>query len=306
MIKKHDKMLAKRPIACYNDLANKKFFHNICFFDERRENESQKRIYCKEGMMLKNKTIIKKLLLLLLAFSIVFSSLFCSCTQNGADSSGKDTEQSSPSGDSSDKGNKGDDGSSFYNESYAPVYFEKSGVSYEENVLCDGLTLYKNSLTIKSDGRNVVVYSLEIDLTKVNISAGTKDNALDFTGKAVPSEQAAAFEKATGKTVWAAINADFFGGNPVKPVNAFVKDGVIVKNSHNDNGNYDYTDDSSDVPASAPMLFGVKGTAAQIAPMVYVAGDPVSAAVKQTLVQAKLGYKATFGGSTYGARYRAR
>lgn len=247
--------------------------------------------------MLRIRTIRKKSLLLLLALSMAFSSGFCSCNRKEADAPA--TEQNATSEDAAGKDDKGESESSFYNESYAPVYFEKGGVSYEANSLCDGLTLYKNSLTITSDGRNVTVYSLEIDLTKVNIAAGTKDNSLDFTGKAVPSEQAAAYETATGKTVLAAINADFFGGDPVKPVNAFVKDGVIVKNSHNDNGSYDYTDASSDVPASAPMLFGVKGTAAQIAPMIRVSGDPVSAAVKQSIVQSKLGYKAKFGGNTY-------
>lgn len=81
--------------------------------------------------------------------------------------------------------------------------------------------------------------------------------------------------------VVAATNADHFGGS--RCVNAFVKDSLIVKDSHNDNRNYDYTNEKSDLPASMPMLFGISGNTAQVAPMIK------NASVKD-IVQAKLTY----------------
>lgn len=81
--------------------------------------------------------------------------------------------------------------------------------------------------------------------------------------------------------VVAATNADHFAGS--RCVNAFVKDSLIVKDSHNDNRNYDYTNEKSDLPASMPMLFGISGNTAQVAPMIK------NASVKD-IVQAKLTY----------------
>ncbi len=176
-----------------------------------------------------------------------------------------------------------------YRTDYAPTRFDKSSVSYEAERLTDGLILVKNTLT-KSNGQTTVVYTLEVDLSAVNIVAGTKNNTTELSkmAKEIPSKQASAYETATGKTVYAYLNADFFGSIPV---NAFVKDGVIVKDGHNDNGNYDYLNTASDVPASAPMLFGVKGNTAQVAPIVKYTGDVTDSLIKQQLIQAKLSYK---------------
>ena len=181
-----------------------------------------------------------------------------------------------------------------YRAGYTPERF--SDVTNEVTKLSDGVYLVANHLTLNYKGlsQESVVYTIEIDLNKAGIAAGTKDNRSfdsDF-GHATPYAMAQAWEKATGGQVYASLNADFFNQNDPngKCVNAFVKDGVIIKDSHNDNGNYDYKSDKSDVPASAPMLFGVKGTTAQIAPIQAYTGDVTTSAVKEQLIKAKLGY----------------
>ena len=175
-----------------------------------------------------------------------------------------------------------------YREGYEPTKFNKT-VTNEITKLTDGAHVVANSVTLKN-GHVAVVYAVEVDLSKVDVVAGTKDNkSSDFTfQKAVPYAHAQAWEKATGGHVYASINADFFGA---QCVNAFVKDGVIVKTGHNDNGNYDYKNGASDVPASAPMLFGVKGDIAQIAPIVNYEGDVTTPAVKEKLVKSTLSYQ---------------
>ena len=180
---------------------------------------------------------------------------------------------------------------------YTPEKFEY--ISNEVTKLADGVHLVANKIKV-SVGTSVV-YTVEVDLEKANIVAGTKNNVasgFDYT-KDTPYNMALAWEKATSGNVYAAINADFFGSYCV---NAFVKDGVIIKDSHNDQGNYDYKNGASDVPASAPMLFGVKGTTAQVAPIMSVAGDPADPDVKKQLVQAKLTYGLPVGNSVEGLK----
>ena len=177
-----------------------------------------------------------------------------------------------------------------YRSGYKPEKFGE--VTNEITELGAGVHLVANKLK-KTNGQDVVVYAVEVDLKKANIVAGTKDNVAEgfsYT-KTTPYQMAQAWEKDTGGHVYMSLNADFFGGYCV---NAFVKDGVIVKDSHNDEGKYDYRQ-GADVPASAPMLFGVKGTTAQIAPIRKYEGDPASPSVKEQLVKAKLSYKLTDG-----------
>lgn len=184
-----------------------------------------------------------------------------------------------------------------YREGYTPEKF--TGVTNTFSALSEneGAMLVANTVT-KSNGDVCVVYAIEVDLTKVEIHAGSKDNkSIDYVvGKQVPYEQSKAWEKATGGQVYASVNADFFNPGTGVCVNAFVKDGVIVKSGHNDNGGYDYKVGDHDVPASAPMLFGVKGTKAQIAPIVKYNGDITDPDVKKPVVQSKLGYTAKFNG----------
>ncbi|MDE5896397.1 MAG: hypothetical protein K2H43_01125, partial [Clostridia bacterium] len=186
-----------------------------------------------------------------------------------------------------------------YRSGYTPERFD-GNVTNTGSLLCDGVTLFENKLTLKSTeegkaGHDVVVYTVEIDLNKADIRAGTYNNQTDQFNyrKAVPWQHATAWEKATGGKVYATVNADFFGE---QCVNAFVKDGYIVKAGHTDKDNYDYENLASDVPASAPMLFGIKGNAAQIAPIIAYEGDITRPEVKRPLIQAKLTYAFTVEG----------
>ncbi len=184
-----------------------------------------------------------------------------------------------------------------YRTDYTPTLFDAESVQTEITELGDGVHLVANSLT-KANGDAVVVYAVEVDLSRADIVAGTRNNqtaGYDW-GKAAPYAQAQAWEEATGGHVYASMNADFFGS---VCVNAFVKDGVILKDSHNDNGVYDYLNSNSDVPASAPMLFGIKGESAQIAPIRSYEGDITSAEVKRTLIQSHLTYSLVYDGDRF-------
>ncbi len=199
-----------------------------------------------------------------------------------------------------------------YRSGYTPEKF--SGVTNEITELGAGVHLVTNKLK-KTNGQDVVVYAIEVDLKEANIVAGTKDNAAaDFSyAKAAPYAMAQAWEKETGGHVYMSLNADFFGA---QCVNAFVKDGVIIKDGHQDKGDYDYAlrdengnptgeNGAADVPASAPMLFGVKGTTAQIAPIQQYTGDPTTAAVKEPLIKAKLSYTVKSGSDVLDVKVNA-
>lgn len=143
-------------------------------------------------------------------------------------------------------------------EAYTPTTFDKTSYTTETKTIIDGVDLVVSSLKL-NNGITVKPHSVVVDLSKANIVAGTTDNvtSLNDLKKGTPYAHATAYESANpGVKVVAATNADFFGS---APVHAFVKDGVIVKNAHNS--------DASDVPVSAPMLFGVSNEGAQIGPM---------------------------------------
>ena len=182
-----------------------------------------------------------------------------------------------------------------FRDNYTPSLFTYVSLTKEE--ITDGLILYTHEI-VKSNGDITVIKELEVDLSLVNIVAGTKNNmSYDFNySKTTPHNAGVAYTEATNKKVYATLNADFFGSYLV---NAFVKDGFIVKDSHNDNGNYDYKNTSSDVPASAPMLFGVKGDTAQVAPIINYTGTITDANVKKNLIQAKLSYEVKAGIKTF-------
>ena len=142
---------------------------------------------------------------------------------------------------------------------YSPETFKAS--TYNKTIvnLAEGVDLVEVSFEL-NNGSLISPKCVVVDLNKANILAGTTNNnnkASEFSKKATPFAQAKAWlEDNPGKDFYAVTNADFFGASCV---NAFVKDGVILKNSHN----YDL----NDVPVSKPMLFGVCDTGAQIAPM---------------------------------------
>ena len=149
---------------------------------------------------------------------------------------------------------------------HSPTTFKEDSVVIDTLNICDGVIRHTYSFTTNKNLNSAVVVT-EIDLSKASIAAGSKNNSVLSLEKATPIEQAEAFMNDNlGYQVVAAINADFFGGS--SPVNAFVKDSVILKDGHNDKGIYDYTNLDADIPASMPMLFGVSGQCAQIAPIV--------------------------------------
>ena len=144
----------------------------------------------------------------------------------------------------------------------------------------------QKTFTFINGGYESKVVVTEVDLSKAYIAAGAIFDQSANLIKSTPYGTAKDFENHYSKTrVVAAVNADFFGGTT--PVNAFVKDSIIIKNSHNDNGIYDYKNSSADIPASMPMLFGISGSTAQIAPIIQ------NASVKDT-IQAKLFYELEF------------
>lgn len=167
-------------------------------------------------------------------------------------------------------------------KAYTPTTFNTTSVSRTSLELADGIDNVTVTYTLSSNNHKVRMEIIEIDLSKASIKTGTYKNNTAFTQNDTLYNQLKAYEEKTNNTVYAITNADFFGNG--RSVNAYVKDSVIVKDSHNDNGGYDYTNVNHDVPASMPMLFGVSGDTAQIAPMI------ISNSKKDT-VQAKLFYE---------------
>lgn len=247
---------------------------------------------------------------LLLSLVLMFALCLGGCDMNGGDTTDVPNDIQTP--DQPDDPNKKPDDPNKkpddepvkpepfavkYREGYEPETFTSATNTFSALCENEGAMLVANTVT-KSNGDVCVVYAIEVDLKKVDIHAGSKDNkTLDYVvGKQVPSEQSKAWEEATGGQVYASVNADFFNPGTGVSVNAFVKDGVIIKSGHNDNGGYDYKVGDHDVPASAPLLFGVKGEKAQIAPIVKYSGDITEPDVKKPVIQAKLGYTAKFNG----------
>ena len=120
-----------------------------------------------------------------------------------------------------------------FKENYKFQYFVDGGKE-TAHIVTDGLIHYEHTMT-KINGDKTIFHTLEIDLNKVNIVAGSKDNksySHTFPNNLeVPYKMGEAYTRDTGKKVLASINADFFNPDPAfgKCVNAFVKDGFIVK-----------------------------------------------------------------------------
>ncbi len=244
----------------------------------------------------------KKMAALLLALALFVFAV--ACTADNPTPGGDDPEtpietpeDPDPSEPDTPGGGDEDEFEFAYDTSYEPTLFDAESASFTVTELAEGVHLIENRITL-NNGNVSVVYATEVDLSLADIVAGTAGNdTWDYDWqKAVPYSQLQAWEEDHADSrVLACVNADFFGGlYTTTSVNAFVKDGIILKAGHNDNGNYDYSDLSSDVPASAPMLFGVKGDTAQIAPIVSYEGDITSAEVKQQLIQAQLSYTGKF------------
>lgn len=149
---------------------------------------------------------------------------------------------------------------------YTPTTFDSSTINFKTTELANGVSQKIWTFT-KNDGKLSQVVTTEVDFNYASIAAGTYENQTSSISLSNIYNHALYYEVFnTSKKVVAATNGDFFGNN--KTVNAFVKDSIIIKDSHNDNNNYDYTNSSADIPASMPMLFGVSGNTAQIAPII--------------------------------------
>ncbi len=151
-------------------------------------------------------------------------------------------------------------------DAYTPTTFNLEGYTKTLNLsVAPGVDLYKveynlNTITA-AQGNHITVYVTEVDLNLVSIVAGSYNNTTDpgnYTQTSKIIDQVNAWKKVNrGKTVYMATNADYFGNS--QSINAFVKDGVILKSGHN----YD----RNDLPESSPMLLGISGNQAQIAAM---------------------------------------
>ena len=234
----------------------------------------------------------KKLLFILLIGSLL---VLVACRQADTPAKTNDNDpnqsQNNQGGSEDNNGQEQPKETPRFKEDYTPTLF--SDVTYTITQITDGVDLYTYTLT-KTNGDKCVIWEVEVDLSKATIKAGTKNNVsigFDYS-KVTPYNAGASFTSATGKAVYATLNADFFGS---ECVNAFVKDGFIVKAGHNDNGSYDYASDASDVPASAPMLFGIKGEAAKVGPIIAYEGDITTVPVKKQLIRAKLTYQIQAG-----------
>lgn len=149
---------------------------------------------------------------------------------------------------------------------HTPTEFKASSVNKTTHNITNGVDQHTYTFKKNNDTKVKVVVT-EVNLKHAKIVAGTNNNAYTNLMKTTIYEMASAFEAQNpNKKVVAGVNGDFFGG--AVPVNAFVKDGTVIKAGHNDNGRYENNSDKSDIPASMPMLFGVSGEAAQINPII--------------------------------------
>ena len=146
--------------------------------------------------------------------------------------------------------------------SYTPNTIDVSTYKSNTTKLSEGVDLVKVEYKLTSGGP-VNPYCIVVDLTKANIVAGSYNNSVSpstYAKLSTPVSQARAWLKDNPTKDYIAVtNADFFGATCV---NAFVKDGVILKSNHNS--------DLNDVPVSKPMMFGVSTSGARIAPMTEI------------------------------------
>lgn len=149
---------------------------------------------------------------------------------------------------------------------HTPTTFVESSLKKTTHTIATGVDQHTYTFKLNNGNTSQVIVT-EVNLKHAGIAVGTKDNSTSTIVKTTINNMADAYEKANkDRVVVAAVNADFFGGST--PVNALVKDGIVMKKSHNDNGSYEHNSKNSDIPASMPMLFGVSGQTAQIAPII--------------------------------------
>jgi len=147
--------------------------------------------------------------------------------------------------------------------SFTPSLFDKDSFKEENNIsLGNGVNHKKYTFNLNNENK-VEADVIEVDLTKATITSNYSSS-----GVATPYKQLEDYESSTNKKVMAIANGDFFATGYGPCVNAYVNDSNIIKEGHNDKGIYDYTNLDADIPASKPMLFGISGQEARIAPIV--------------------------------------
>lgn len=146
---------------------------------------------------------------------------------------------------------------------FSPTRFKEDTLKVEsEEALGDGVNHLTYTFNLNND-RKVAAHILEVDLTKASLETNYAES-----GIATPYDQMIDYEEKSGKKAMAVVNADFFATGSGISVNAYGKDNLIIKASHNDNGIYDHEEVGADVPASMPMLIGISGDTAKISPII--------------------------------------
>jgi len=163
-------------------------------------------------------------------------------------------------------------------DEFNPTLFKKETLKKDSEIsLSEGANLITYSFNLNNDNK-VKASVIEVNLEKANIKTNYNVN------KSTIYDQLLDYEKNNESNGVSIINADFFG---TRCVNAYIKDNTIIKDSHNDNGSYDYLDLNSDIPASKPMLFGISGNTAKIAPIIE------EGTIEET-IKSKFSYMLTF------------
>ena len=122
---------------------------------------------------------LKVLLCMLVSAVMLFTLVLGGCGEKEDPSPDQDPTIENPEKDSEKDPEKEEEFSVSYRKGYTPKKFGE--VTSEITELGEGVHLVANKLQ-KTNGQDVVVYTIEVDLKKANIVAGTKDNATsDFS-----------------------------------------------------------------------------------------------------------------------------
>ena len=109
-------------------------------------------------------------------------------------------------------------------------YFYAAETRPDSKSVTDGVVYTKYNYS-SINGYSLNVYTVTIDLNKVTIELGTPNNSYFPTAFSVLKSQSSSYESGSGRKVYAAVNADFFGAGAKGMPNGFsVKDGVVVSN----------------------------------------------------------------------------
>lgn len=102
------------------------------------------------------------------------------------------------------------------------------------NTIVPGITDKKITMNTEKGDKQNIVFSCEVDMSKntTEMLAGYKDYQGKEWGMQTLPDQIKKAEKATGKNVVAAINADYFDMSNGAPIGALVMDGTVYNNAN--------------------------------------------------------------------------